>query len=228
MRRMLRSVVLIATLIGVLALARPADAQLLSPAQAAPIPEAAPAPDLVPDPAPEPDRQMPLPSWQRTLYKTITFQAVVNATDVLMFDLVIGAHPVVLGGFFVTNAATAAGLYYGFEYLWRAYGPPLEETDEKTIAKKAVLFQATNSGRIFALGWILGATPAQATMLAGALFVTDTVVFYGNEYIWDIMRPTKGAPPSPIQVPDGLEPLQIPIAGRPGAFTASSVQVSAR
>lgn len=146
-----------------------------------------------------------LPPWQRALYKTITFQAVANATDVLMFDLVVGAHPVLLGGFFVANAATAAGLYYGFEYLWQQNGPTIENTTEMTLVKKSLVFQAVNSGRIFVLGYGLGATALAASTLAGAVFLTDTGVYFANEYVWDILRPiasdTPGAPLTPSSVP---------------------------
>jgi len=136
-----------------------------------------------------------LPPWQRTLYKTITFQAVANATDLLLFDALIGGHAFVLGGFVVANAATAAGLYYGFEYLWQQEGPTLAETDEVTLVKKSLLFQSVNSGRIFLLGYGLGATAPAAALLAGTVFVTDVAVFYGNEYFWDIVRPIDSAAP---------------------------------
>lgn len=140
-----------------------------------------------------------LPPWQRTLYKTITFQAVANATDLLLFDTLIGGHPLMLGGFAVANAATAAGLYYGFEFLWQREGPALETTTETTLVKKSLLFQAVNGGRVFLLGYALGAGAPAAALLAGSIFVTDSVVYYGNEYVWDILRPMEnGAAQNPI------------------------------
>lgn len=157
-----------------------------------------------------PDLRGDLPPWQRTLYKTISFQAVANATDLLLFDALIGGHPFVLGGFVVANAATAAGLYYGFEYLWQQEGPSLTDTDEMTLVKKSLLFQSVNSGRIFLLGYGLGAGAPAAALLAGTVFVTDIAVFYGNEYFWDIMRPMDTETP-----------------GTP-AITASSIPVSYR
>lgn len=140
-----------------------------------------------------------LPPWQRTLYKTITFQAVANATDLLLFDTLVGGHPLMLGGFAVANAATAAGLYYGFEFLWQREGPALEATTETTLVKKSLLFQAVNGGRVFLLGYALGAGAPAAALLAGSIFVTDSVVYYGNEYVWDILRPMEtGAAQNPI------------------------------
>lgn len=140
-------------------------------------------------PAVLPDLRGDLEPWQRALYKTITFQAVANATDLLVFDALIGGHALVLGGFVVANAVTAAGLYYGFEYLWQQEGPSLAETDETTLVKKSLLFQSVNSGRIFLLGYGLGATAPAAAMVAGTVFVTDIAVYYANDYVWDIMQP---------------------------------------
>lgn len=140
-------------------------------------------------PAVLPDLRGDLQPWQRTLYKTVTFQAVANATDLLLFDALIGGHAVLLGGFVVANAATAAGLYYGFEYLWQQEGPALADTDETTLLKKSLLFQSVNGGRIFLLGYGLGAGAPAAALLAGTVFVTDLAVLYANEYVWDIMRP---------------------------------------
>lgn len=181
-----------------LTFAPPASAQRLHKVQ-----------EATPPPAAAPLRtREPLQPWQRTLYKTVTFQAVANATDLLVFETLIGGHAIVLGGFVVANAVTAAGLYYGFEYLWQKEGPTLEETTPTTIAKKSLLFQAVNSGRIFLLGYSLGATAPAATALAGAVFVTDTAVYYGNEYIWDILRPTlpevADAPLTPSSIPVSL------------------------
>ncbi|WP_420562862.1 hypothetical protein [Thalassobaculum sp.] len=157
-----------------------------------------------------PDLRGDLQPWQRALYKTITFQAVANATDLLVFDALIGGHPVLLGGFVVANAATAAGLYYGFEYLWQQEGPTLAETNETTLVKKSLLFQSVNSGRIFLLGYGLGATAPAAALLAGTVFVTDIAVYYANEYVWDVMQPL------------GIASTQQP------PITASSIPVSYR
>ncbi len=209
--RSLKLGLFVAAAVVAVAMARPVAAQLRQPASGSPQIELqqpvqrleAPAPGSSlanPSPAspPVPDgpgaaapqtRERPAP-WRRALYKTITFQAVANATDLLVFETLIGGHALVLGGFVVANAATAAGLYYGFEYLWQRDGPSLDETTELTIAKKSLLFQAVNSGRIFLLGYSLGASAAAASVLAGTVFVTDTAVYFGNEYVWDILRPT--------------------------------------
>ncbi|NQW09339.1 MAG: DUF2061 domain-containing protein [Alphaproteobacteria bacterium] len=148
-----------------------------------------PAPDgLAPD-GPAPDGPAPLPVWQRTLYKTITYQAVANASDLVLFDLLIGGGTVVTAGFFTANAVSAAALYYGFEYAWQTLGPPLDQTTERTLLEKTILYRAVNSGRNFALGYTFGGGAGIATAFVAANFITDTAIFVTNEYVWDILRP---------------------------------------
>lgn len=164
----------------VLLLGAPAWAQ-----QAEPPSTTAPAPA----PTTTADTPTPLPVWQRTLYKTITYQAVANASDLVLFELLIGGGTVVTAGFFAANAVSAAALYYGFEYAWQTLGPPLDQTTERTLAEKTILYRAINSGRNFALGYSFGGGAAVATAFVVANFVTDTTIFVTNEYVWDILRP---------------------------------------
>lgn len=143
----------------------------------------------VPAPITTADTPTPLPVWQRTLYKTITYQAVANASDLILFELLIGGGTVVTAGFFAANAVSAAALYYGFEYAWQTLGPPLDQTTERTLAEKTILYRAINSGRNFALGYSFGGGAAVAATFVAANFVTDTMIFVSNEYVWDILRP---------------------------------------
>lgn len=191
----------LAALAVLLFVAAPASAQWRETAAAMPA-QGEPGAD-----AAMPELRGDLPPWQRTLYKTITFQAVANATDLLVFDALIGGHALVLGGFVVANAATAAGLYYGFEYLWQQEGPSLAETDETTLVKKSLLFQSVNSGRIFLLGYGLGATAPAAAMLASTVFVTDIAVYYANEYVWDVMQPVGVVSSAPRKITSSSIPV---------------------
>jgi hypothetical protein len=85
-----------------------------------------------------------LPIWQRTLYKTLTYQAVANLSDVALYNLLIGGSAATAGSFFAANALSAAALYYGFEYTWQSLRPPLEETDAAVLAEKTVLYRVIN------------------------------------------------------------------------------------
>ena len=137
----------------------------------------------------EPEADDALPLWQRTLYKTLTYQAAANAADVLVFDLLVGASAATTTGFFVANAATAAAAYYGFEYAWQNLGPSLDETTEQTIVEKTILYRFIGIGRNVTLGYLYGGSVATAGAFAGLNIVYDTSIFLTNEYVWDILRP---------------------------------------
>lgn len=132
-----------------------------------------------------------LPLWQRTLYKTITYQAAANAADVIAFDLLVGGTAATTTGFFVTNAVSAAVIYYGFEYAWQSFGPSLDETTERTVLEKTALYRFINIGRNFTLGYTFGGGTATASAFAAANLVYDTAIFASNEYMWDVLRPQK-------------------------------------
>lgn len=137
----------------------------------------------------------PLPIWERTLYKTLTYQAAANLSDLALYDLVLGGTAVAGAGFFVANAASAAALYYTFEYTWQSLGPPPEDKTNQTVLEKTLLYRAFNSSRNFTLGYAFGGTVAAATGFVAANFLTDTVIFVTNEYAWDLFRPAVQAAP---------------------------------
>jgi uncharacterized membrane protein len=136
------------------------------------------------------DAGLVLPTWERTLYKTLTYQAVANLSDIVLYNVLIGGSATTAGTFFAANALSAAALYYGFEYTWQSVGPRLEDTNEGTLAEKTVLYRVLNSSRNFALGLTFGGSAAAAGAFVVANFVTDTVIFVGNEYVWDILGQT--------------------------------------
>ena len=136
----------------------------------------------------------PLPVWERTLYKTLTYQAAANLSDLVLYDLLLGGTVAAGGGFFAINAASAAALYYTFEYTWQSLGPAPEDKTHQTVAAKTVLYRMFNSSRNFALGYAFGGSVAAATGFVAANFLTDTAIFVANEYGWDAFRPVPPAP----------------------------------
>ena len=135
-----------------------------------------------------------MPVWERTLFKTLTYQAVANLSDLALYDLLLGGTAVAGAGFFAVNAASAAALYYGYEYAWQTLGPPPEEKTHGTIAQKTVAYRVLNSARNFTLGYAFGGSIGIAAGFVAANFVTDTAIFVANEYAWDALRPAAGAP----------------------------------
>jgi len=134
-----------------------------------------------------------LPAWERTLYKTLTYQAVANLSDIALYGVVLGGTAAAGAGFFAVNAVSAATLYYGYEYLWQAYGPPPDEKTHRTVAEKTILYRVFNSSRNFTLGYVFGGSIATAVGFVAANFATDTVIFVANEYSWDVFRPAEPA-----------------------------------
>lgn len=130
-----------------------------------------------------------LPTWERTLYKTLTYQAVANLSDLALFSLVLGGTASAGTAFLAVNALSAAGLYYPYEYLWATVGPSSEETTHATVAFKTAVYRMFNASRNFALGYAFAGQTTLAAGFVAANFVTDTAIFVTNEYAWDVFRP---------------------------------------
>lgn len=187
--------VVLATVL-LLCAADPARAQTTAPKPASPQPALAQPPITSPSTpaAPVEPEDGTLPLWQRTLYKTLTYQAAANAADLLVFDMLVGASAATTTGFFITNAATAAAAYYGFEYAWQTLGPTLDETTEQTVVEKTVLYRFIGVGRNATLGYLFAGSAVAAGAFAGLNIVYDTSIFLANEYVWDVLRPQQPKP----------------------------------
>jgi uncharacterized membrane protein len=130
-----------------------------------------------------------LPTWQRTLYKTITYQAMGNISDFLFYQALIGGAPLATGSFVIVNAATGFSLYYGFEYAWETVIPPAEDKEARSLLEKTVLYRALNSSKNFAVGYAYSGSAALASVYVASTFVSDTAIFVANEYLWNSLRP---------------------------------------
>ena len=130
-----------------------------------------------------------LPTWQRALYKTITYQAMGNISDLLFYQALVGGTPVMTGSFMVANAMTGFALYYGYEYTWDTFVPPPEDKTARSLLEKTVLYRALNTSKNFALSYAYSGSAALASVYVASTFVSDTVIFVGNEYLWNGLRP---------------------------------------
>ena len=145
-------------------------------------------------PAPAEAAADALPVWERSLYKTLTYQAAANLSDLALYDVVLGGTAAACAGFFAVNAASAAALYFGFEYAWQTLGSAPPETSHGAILEKTVYYRLLNSSRNFALGYAFSGSTAVAAGFVAANVVTDTAIFVANEYGWDAFRPVPPAP----------------------------------
>lgn len=130
-----------------------------------------------------------LPPWQRALYKTITYQAMGNVSDLLFYQALIGGTPVMTGSFMVANAVSGFSLYYGFEHIWNNLVPPPEDRAARSLVEKTLLYRSLNTSKNFVLSYAYSGSVALASVYVASTFVSDTVIFVGNEYLWNTLRP---------------------------------------
>jgi hypothetical protein len=152
--------------------------------------------------------------WQRSIMKAVTFQITANITDLALFGVFLGSATVTGTTFLVANAASSAALYFSYDYfkqldgkiaaaktgtaligqqvgLSNSQATVLDQGQEnliKTIKNEAV-FPLLNSARNFGLGFIAGGGVVSATSFMLGNFVTDTAIYFGNEFAWNTYWP---------------------------------------
>jgi uncharacterized membrane protein len=130
-----------------------------------------------------------LPIWQQTFYKTVTYQTAINLVDAALFYGLVHANGPATVGFVAVNAASAAAMYYGFEYAWQTTGAVLGPEAEPSLVAKTTVFQTLNAGRFSTVSYVFGGGLIGSATLTAAATVLDTAVFMTNEYAWGPIRP---------------------------------------
>jgi uncharacterized membrane protein len=137
---------------------------------------------------------------ERSLYKTLVFEAGTNALDLALFAGLLGGHLYVGPAFLVVNASAAAAIYYGHEVAWGYLGPAPDEYETKDNILKGVTFRLASSTRAFAVGYGFTGDPIAAAGFTAASAIGETVMYVANEYGWEIYdrarRPQ--APPASV------------------------------
>jgi len=144
----------------------------------------------------------PLPAWEQTLYKTLTYQAASNLSDLALYSALLGGSAAGSAGFVAVNLVSAMALYYSHDYAWETLGPGPEDKSHRTIAEKTVTYRLAATAKNFALGYAFGGNAFAATAFVAAGAVTDTVIFVGNEYAWDAFRPRTATRSQPATITD--------------------------
>lgn len=130
-----------------------------------------------------------LSGWERAAYKTLTFQAVANLADAVLFATVFGAGAGVGAAFLVANTTTAAALYYPYELAWDEFGPAPAATTPQTVTAKAVGYQTLTAGRNLALSYAFSGALLPSAGFVVIAFAVDSVVYIANDVAWDAFRP---------------------------------------
>lgn len=135
----------------------------------------------------------PPPLWERAAYKTLTFLALDNLADGVLFAAVAGAAAGTSGIFLVANAATTPLLYYPYEMAWTTLAPGSSTTSPDTLAVKTVGYQVLTGARKIALSYALTGALLPSLGFAATAFAWDALIYAANDVTWDLYQPPPAA-----------------------------------
>ena len=138
-----------------------------------------------------------LSALERSAYKTLSYQAVANLSDLGLFAVILGGSAVTGSSFLVVNAVSAAGLYFPYEYAWTVR-PEFRGDDALHACDQNSQLPDPQRGPEFRWGYLFGAGAIGGATFVAANFITDTAIYLTNEAAWDAVRPT-GRPPAPAE-----------------------------
>ena len=121
------------------------------------------------------------------LYKTISYTAVVLTTDQLWYMTVAAQAASTSGLYGVVNLVTSPMLTYGFEYAWQhcCEAPPGPDGVRPVDVNKALIYRVVSTARILVMALAFGNDIGSSLLVTGAIAVTRTFVYMGNDYVWN-------------------------------------------
>jgi uncharacterized membrane protein len=135
-----------------------------------------------------------------SLYKTVTYTAMILTTDQLWYVGVAAQAATTSGTFAAINVVTSPLLSYAFEYAWEqcCQAPPGPDGVRPVDAEKAAIYRVVSTARIFGLALLLGNGFSSSLLTTTAIAATRTVVYMVNEVIWNRLTAAGvTAPPPP-------------------------------
>ena len=128
--------------------------------------------------------------WKKrylALYKTISYTAVVLTTDQLWYMAMATQSAASSGYFGVVNLVTSPMLTYGFEYAWQrcCEAPPGPDGVRPVDVNKALIYRVVSTSRILLMALAFGNDIGSSLLVTGAIAVTRTFVYMGNDYVWN-------------------------------------------
>ncbi len=130
----------------------------------------------------------PVSMWERAFYKTLTYEAVATASDLLVLRALTGVTTALGATFLAVDVGTAAATYYTHEIAWERLGPPIEEQTATTAGAKAVMYRMVSMSRGYGLAYVYAGSASIATTYAITSAVVHTAIYLGNEWIWNKYR----------------------------------------
>jgi len=142
--------------------------------------------------APGPGRAQEGPSvWSYSFYKTLTYEALANGADFVLYATVLGGTVAGAVPFLVVNSLSAASAYYVHEVAWNVFGPAPETSTgvvELGLAK-TLTYRVVSTAQHMAVAYAFTGNPWAAAGYAVATTLSDTVIYIANEYGWDVYGP---------------------------------------
>jgi uncharacterized membrane protein len=134
-----------------------------------------------------------------SLYKTVTYTAMILTTDQLWYVGVAAQAATTSGLFAAINVVTSPLLSYAFEYGWErcCESPPGPDGVRPVDARKAAIYRVVSTARIFGLTLLLGNGLGSSLLTTTAIAATRTVVYMVNEVIWNRLTADGVTPPPP-------------------------------
>jgi uncharacterized membrane protein len=134
----------------------------------------------------------PVSPWTYSFYKTLTYETVAAAGDMLYYATVMGGGATT-GLFTAANVVTEPATYYAHELAWNLYGPTPEEyarAPYQTGTLKTVGYRVVSTTRDFVVAYAFTGSPwaSAAFGLWGNLW--DPLVYVANEYAWVVYGPS--------------------------------------
>jgi len=151
---------------------------------------AAPVPALLAPSESKPPEDTTAWWWKKrylALYKTISYTAVVLTTDQLWYMAMATQSAASSGYFGVVNLVTSPMLTYGFEYAWQhcCEAPPGPDGVRPVDVNKALIYRVVSTARILVMALAFGNDIGSSLLVTGAIAVTRTFVYMGNDYVWN-------------------------------------------
>lgn len=125
-----------------------------------------------------------LPELRRSLPKALTYQAVLIATDQLLYWAIVTGTIESELEFLAGNAVTGVAYYVAFDELWAAAGLDTGSDGSEVNLTKALAYRVVDTARVFGVTLAIGTPLADSIEVAAAIAVTRTVIYVLHDYVW--------------------------------------------
>lgn len=138
-----------------------------------------------------------LPELRRSLPKALTYQAIVIATDQLLYWAIVTGTMESELEFLAGNAVTGIGYYVAFDELWYAAGldTPAEATQPDVT--KALAYRVFDTARVFGVTLAIGTPLAGSLEVSAAIAATRTAIYVLHDYLWSSWVARSSEPAGP-------------------------------